>query len=114
MGGMPLTLPALDAVSVERFCELVEERQVVLTAWHEHGPVVTEVIVDPKGGVAGTRLVANPAAGMLRALDRQLDSLSDRLALTPAARARLGLIMTTAERQAVEVERVLSGKGPAE
>lgn len=109
MATMPLSLPELDALSVSRFAELVEERDQVMAAWREHGPLLEEPIVSPKGDVVGTRYVPNPAAQMLRQLDRQLDALADRLALTPAARGRLGLVLTSAERQAAEVDRVMSG-----
>lgn len=110
MATMPLAVPELDGLSVERFCRLVEERVRVQAAFDELGPLLVEPIVSPKGDVVGERQVPNPAGAMLRALDRELDALSDRLALTPAARARVGLTLTSAERQAAEVARVLAGK----
>jgi len=107
---MPLSIPTLDGLTVRRFCDVLEERDEVMAAWKEHGPLLSEPIVTPRGDIAGERLVANPAAAMLRGLDKELDALSDRLALTPAARARLGLTMTSAERQAAEVDRLLGAK----
>ena len=47
---------------------------------------------------------------MLRALDKQLDALCDRLGLVPAARARLGLTLTSAEKQRAEVQALLEGR----
>ena len=102
----PLLLPDLDAVTVERFATLVDER-VAVSAELARGVLLEEVIVDPRGGVAGTRLVANPAAAMLRSIDKELDALADRLAIVPAARARIGVSLTTAEKQAVEVQTLL-------
>lgn len=109
MRSAPLLLPTLDVVAVTRFCEVVDER-ARLRAELERGVLLEEPIVSPKGDVVGTRVVANPALGELRAIDRQLDQLSDRLGLVPAARARLGLTLTTAERQAAEVDAVLAGR----
>jgi len=109
MSHAPLLLAALDVVAVERFCRLVDER-AALAAELERGYVLEEPLVSPKGEVVGHRLVANPALGELRALDKALDALCDRLGLVPAARARLGLTFTTAEKQALEVDAVLDAK----
>ena len=105
----PLLLPALDGVTVERFCALVDERAAAATEL-ARGHLCEEPIVTPTGQVVGTRLVANPVAAILRQLDKQLDSLCDRLGLVPAARARLGLTLTTAEKQAIEVRDLLEGR----
>ena len=78
------------------------------------GVLLEEPIVSPSGKVVGTRVVPNPAAAMLRALDKQLDALCDRLGLVPAARARLGLTLTTAERQAAEVSNLLGARFKSE
>jgi P27 family predicted phage terminase small subunit len=102
MSSAPLLLPSLDSVTVKRFAELVDERELV-RAELDRGFLLEEPIVSPVGKVVGTRMVANPAVAMLRGLDKQLDSLADRLGLVPAARARLGLTLTTVERQAAEV-----------
>ena len=51
-----------------------------------------------------------PLADLLErgAIDRRaIDALAASLGLTPAARSRLGLELTTAERAALDVERVL-------
>ncbi len=105
----PLLMPELDAVSAERFCSLVDERATV-AAELARGPLLTEPIVTPKGDVVGTRVVANPAAAMLRQIDKALDALADRLGLVPAARSRMGLQLTTAERQALEVANLLDAR----
>ena len=72
--------------------------------------MLEEPIVSPSGKVVGTRVVLNPASAALRALDEALDALADRLGLVPAARARLGLTLTTAEQHALEVADLLDGR----
>ncbi len=109
MAWTPLLLPELDAVSAERFCSLVDERATV-AAELTRGVVLTEPIVSPKAEVVGTRVVANPAAAMLRQIDKALDALADRLGLVPAARSRMGVQLTTAERQALEVANLLDAR----
>ena len=89
MAWTPLLLPELDAVSAERFCSLVDERATI-SAELARGVVLEEPIVTPKGDVVGTRVVANPAAAMLRQIDKALDALADRLGLVPAARSPHG------------------------
>ncbi len=85
----PMLLPKLDVVTVERFCRLVDERAAI-AAELARGVLLEEVIPDPRGGIAGTRVVLNPAVAALRQADKALDAMVDRLALVPAARARLG------------------------
>lgn len=105
----PLLLPDLDAVTITRFCSLVDERELV-RAEMARGVLLDEPLISPKGEIVGSKVVPNPAFGLLRSIDKQLDALVDRLGLVPSARARLGLTMTTAERQAVEVDRILGSK----
>ncbi len=109
MSGAPLLLPDLDAVTVERFCRVVDERTTVAVELNR-GVLLEEPIVSPSGQVVGTRVVPNPAAAMLRSLDKQLDALCDRLGLVPAARARLGLTLTSAEKQRAEVNALMGNK----
>jgi Phage terminase, small subunit len=109
MRSAPLLLAGVDDIAVERLCRLLDEAELT-RAELARGIVLEEPIVSPTGQVVGTRVVANPAAGLLRQLDRQIDALADRLGLVPMARARLGLVLTTAERQALEVDSVLAAK----
>jgi phage terminase small subunit len=109
MAAAPLLLPDLDAIAVTRFAELVDEREAI-RAELSRGYLLIEPIVSPIGEVVGERVVLNPAVPALRQLDRQLDALADRLAIVPAARAKLGLTLTTAERQAAEVDAVLANR----
>ena len=106
--GMPVRI-TVDSLTVERLARLVDEREMV-AAELALGVLLEEPIVSPSGQVVGTRRVANPAAAMLRQIDRALDALVDRLALVPAARARLGLVMSTAERNVVETDALLAAK----
>jgi hypothetical protein len=99
----------VDVLAVERFARLADERQRV-EAELDRGVLLAEPLISPRGDVVGHRLVENPSYGLLRAIDKELDALSDRLGLTPAARARLGLTVTSAEKQRLEVEAVLAGK----
>jgi len=104
----PLLQPELDVVTVERFSRMVDER-AALAGELGRGYLLEEPIVSPTGKVVGERVVANPALSELRRLDKALDDLADRLGLVPAARAKLGLTFTTAERQVAEIDAVLSG-----
>ena len=88
----------LDAPTVARYAELTAERGVWAEQLVEHGHLLEEVIVSPRGDVVGTRRVVNPAVGELRRIDRALDTLGDRLGLSPAARGRLGLVVSQAEQ----------------
>jgi phage terminase small subunit len=105
----PLHVPDLDRLTVERFAQLVDERAGV-QAELERGFVLEEPLVTPTGAVAGVRHVPNPAASMLCGIDKELTALSDRLGLTPAARAKLGLTMSSAEKQALEVGSLLDAR----
>ena len=105
----PVLLPDLDALTLHRLCSLVDERELV-RAELERGFLLAEPIVTPTGRVVGERLVANPAAAMLGQIDRRMDELSAALALTPRARGQLGLVLTAAERGAVELQNLLVSK----
>jgi hypothetical protein len=56
----------IDREMVTQLAEAVDERETYRTALREHGPLLVEPIVTPKGDVVGERLVPNPAEGMLR------------------------------------------------
>lgn len=86
---LPATIECLDEWAVARYAELLDERTALRAALEEDGLVVREVIVSPKGGVVGERLVANPLLKELRMIDRALDSLGLQLGLSPLARIRL-------------------------
>jgi phage terminase small subunit len=100
-------------VTVRRFCELCDERAAVRMEL-DRGVLLEEAVATSKGEVIGVRVVANPACGMLRSIDKALDALADRLGVNPASRSRMGLQMTTSERQAAEVARMLEGRYKAE
>ena len=110
MGSAPLLLPDLDAVTVARFCQIMDERAVLLAELVTRGPLLEEPIVSPTGKVVGVRTVINPASTALRATDKALDALADRLALVPSARARLGLTLSTVEKQRLEVGTLLAAR----
>lgn len=109
MAHAPLLAPGLDVLSVRRLAELVDERETLADEVRTRGVLLDEAVVDPKGGVAAYRVVPNPALAALRAADRALDALSASLAITPKARADLGLVLTQAERSALELREVLAG-----
>jgi P27 family predicted phage terminase small subunit len=100
----------LDAAIVLRYCEVTEEREQLARLVRKAGPLVTEPIVTPTGQVVGTRWLINPAVPALRAIDKALDNLGDRLAASPASRARLGLVISRARavQRDVELDRLLS------
>ena len=110
MAHAPLLLVELDGLAVHRLCQLADERETAAAELSSKGYLLAEPIVSPTGKVVGERAVLNPAVPALRALDKELDALSDRLGIVPAARARLGLTFTTVELQRLEVDRVLGSR----
>ena len=104
---LPILSPKLDAHSVLRYCEASEDAVRARAEIENRGLVIDEVIADPRGGVLGHRAVLNPAEQSLRRADKVVTELGDRLGLTPAARARLGLVVNQAELARAEAGRIL-------
>lgn len=80
-----------DRQMVERLARLVDELAAFRAALDEHGPVVKEPVVTPRGEVVGEKLVANPCVKMLHDGGVELAGIAAALGLSPASRARLGL-----------------------
>ena len=99
----------VDFLTVHRLCEAAEDRSAARAAVADLGPLLTEPIVTPKGDVVGTRQVANPAVEMVRKLDRVIDNASDRLGLSPAARARLGLTIARGRLANADAATLIAG-----
>lgn len=95
----------IDREMVTQLAETIDEREKYRAALAEHGPLLIEPIVTPKGDVVGTRLVPNPAEGMLRRCEARIERLARDLGLTPTARARLGLVIANATATADAVMR---------
>jgi P27 family predicted phage terminase small subunit len=108
MSWLPLMVEDLDALSVERLAELADQRQALSERLTKDGPLLSEPIVTPRGDVVGERLVPHPALAALRAIDRASDEISDRLGLTPAARKKLEITLTSADRMRLEAEAVMT------
>jgi P27 family predicted phage terminase small subunit len=106
-GVVPFRHDRLDAPMLERFCRLTVERQQYQTALDALGLVLEEAQITPTGAVVGQRIVLNPLIPALRAIDRALDSVSDRLGLSPVSRARLGLTVSNALAAEATAERIL-------
>ena len=106
---LPILSPALDGHSVQRYCEAADDASRARAEIAGRGLVIDEVILDPRGGPGGTRAVLNPAEAALRRADKVLDGLGDRLGLSPASRARLGLVISQTELASAEANRILSG-----
>jgi len=102
-------LSELDAPAVERLCNLVAEREMWAKALESDGPTQRVPLQNSRGDVIGEEIRLHPSEGALRRIDRALNDLSDRLALTPAARARLGL--TVATTQLAAAQTVIAGMG---
>jgi hypothetical protein len=85
-----------DWPAIDHLARLEDQWQTFAAALTEHGPLLEEPIVTPKGEVVGTRLVPNPAEVMLRRLEVQISALRDRLGMVPMAKARLGISVATA------------------
>jgi phage terminase small subunit len=105
---MPLLRADLDATTVVRYADAVEDQIRCRLEIVRNGLLLSEPIVTPRGDVVGTRLVLNPAEAALRRADAVLDRLAGHLGLSPAARARLGLTISQAELAVVEADRVLA------
>lgn len=87
----PWLSPKLDAIRVETACRLADEAAQLRALTKKHGMLLEEPIATPSGVVVGQRLVPNPAAKMLRDVEKQLDRELSALGFDPTARARLGL-----------------------
>jgi len=86
-----------DWPAIEHLARLEDQWVTLAAALAEHGSLLSEPIVTPRGDVVGTRLVPNPAEMMLRRLDNQLVALRDRLGMVPLAKARLGISVASAK-----------------
>lgn len=109
-GGLPPSVvdQRLDHLAVLRLAELAEDRAVARKVLVQAGPLTTEPIVSHAGAVVGTRILPNPAAEMVRKYDQRIDALSDRLGLSPAARARLGLTISQAHLAAADATSIMA------
>jgi P27 family predicted phage terminase small subunit len=109
--GMPATAldPQLDHLTITRLAEAAEDRAAARSAIVELGVVLEEPIVTPRGDVVGIRKVTNPALETVRKLDRTIDAASDRLGLSPAARARLGLTISRARLATADAASLMRG-----
>lgn len=105
--GLPILAPQLDATTVLRYCLASEDAVRAREAIDTHGLVISEVVGDARGGALGHRLVINPAEAALRRCDKVLLELGDRLGLSPASRARLGLVVNQAALASAEASRLL-------
>lgn len=106
---LPILSPSLDGHSVLRYCEAAEDASKARAEVEARGLVLDEPIPDPRGGVVGYRAVLNPAEAALRRADKVVTELADRLGLSPASRARLGLVISQTELAAAEANRILNG-----
>ena len=76
-------ISAIDREMATQLAEAVDERRIYRAAVAEHGPLLTEPIVTPKGDVVGERLVANPRRAdgpTLRGPDRSTGKRSRNVA----------------------------------
>jgi P27 family predicted phage terminase small subunit len=99
--------PQLDLLVVRRLCELADLRAVAHAVLLK-SPLLEEPIVSPSGAVVGTRVVANPMAAVMRAYDKEIDALSDRIGASPAARARLGLVVSRTAQAQADAQSILA------
>ena len=99
-------LTGADRAAVLELTRLCDDLVVYRAAVREHGPLLTEVIADPRGGVIGTRMVANPAVAMVLKTESAIGALRTSLGLSPQSRARLGLTLLEGERRASKVEEL--------
>lgn len=98
-------LAEADRPLIVRLAQLVDEIAAYRAALLEHGPVVSEPVVSPRGEVVGSKLAPNPAAKMLHDADVELNALTHALGLSPRARAQLGLTAVRTRRHLVAINR---------
>ena len=98
----------LDRATVLRYCECTQERDRLAELVRKAGSVLLEPYRHPAGKRSGTEAGrSNPAVPALRALGKELDQLGDRLAASPASRARLGLTITRARAAQADADNLL-------
>jgi P27 family predicted phage terminase small subunit len=95
---------------VAELCRLADDLVVYRKALSDHGVLVTEPIVSPRGDVVGERLVPNPAEQMVRRTGRSIADLRAVLGLTPQAKARLGLVVLEAEQRKGRIEEMMEAR----
>lgn len=103
----PGLLSTVDRPALERAVSLAVERRHWSRLVAESGGLVTEPVRDRQGNEIGPRVRVHPAAA-LRACDRACEAVASSLAMTVAARARLGL-QVSRTRQAEATTRQLLG-----
>jgi P27 family predicted phage terminase small subunit len=80
-----------DTGIIEHLCRLEDQAAQLGEVIDRDGVTLTKAQVTPRGEVVGTEFYENPALKSLRAVDKQLIDLRNRLGLDPASRARLRL-----------------------
>lgn len=98
-----------DQLAVLRLAETAQLRQKVIEAIDSQGILLERRIVAYGRVTDATELFANPALRELQRLDQTMAELTQALGLSPAARARLGVSVSTTELRRAEMERLLSG-----
>ena len=106
---MPILHRDLDRHTVTRYCDIAVDAIRARDAVELLGLLIEQPIVSPSGSVVGTKYVLNPAEAALRRADKALDSLADRLGLSPTARARLGVEISQTQLAQANADRVLAG-----
>gem|GEM_PF-2770534 len=102
--------PELDSTTVERLCRLTDQRAALVAAVEERGALLEEPIQNARGEILeGVHVVANPALAMIAKTDRAIDAIGAQIGTSPAARARLGLVMAYAQQASAGARRVLAG-----
>jgi len=105
--------PELDSTTVERLVRLLDQRAALVAAVEERGVLLEEPIQNARGDVLeGVRVVANPALAIIAKTDRALDAIGAQIGTSPAARARLGLVVAYAQQASAGARRVLAGMAP--
>lgn len=98
-----------DARAIEHLARLEDERAAILV---EIGSnlMLEKAQVTPKGEIVGSESYANPLLRELRRLDAPMQTLRDRLGLTPVARARLGqaVVQLRKDERALQRESIMS------
>jgi P27 family predicted phage terminase small subunit len=105
---MPVLSTKADLHSVTRYCEAADDSVRARVEVEKRGLLIDEPMTDPRGGILGLQGRLKPAEAGLRRADKVVTELGDRLGLTPAARARLGLVISQAELAGAEAGRILS------
>lgn len=103
-------LSASDHRTLESYARSLDQADALTEILDRDGLILSKVLTDRRGVPIGEEQYAHPALSALRSVERRLEAARRELALSPAARIRLGVdVMTAAQMEAEAVANVRKG-----